>query len=137
MYHESQTISGIVCMKTCTALLLLHSHTTANRNLPWFIRQCGVIEKYHRAFQLSRVHLIHSNVNTCTVGAPVAQWAKRWPTDLADRFRSPLEAKRSSIAHSSFISKLPSPCYDRNTVEKDEKLHVIHLYMYSRYDPRQ
>ena len=27
------------------------------------------------------------------IGAPVAQWVKRWPTDLADRVRSPLEAK--------------------------------------------
>ena len=29
------------------------------------------------------------------VGAPVAQWVKRWPTDLVDRVRSPLEAKSS------------------------------------------
>ena len=29
------------------------------------------------------------------LGAPVAQWVKRWPTDLADRVRSPLEAKSS------------------------------------------
>ena len=28
-------------------------------------------------------------------GAVVAQWGKRWPTDLADRVRSPLEAKSS------------------------------------------
>ena len=27
--------------------------------------------------------------------APVAQWVKRWPTDLADRVRSPLVAKSS------------------------------------------
>ena len=26
-------------------------------------------------------------------GAPVAMWFKRWPTDLADRVRVPLEAK--------------------------------------------
>ena len=26
---------------------------------------------------------------------PVAQWVKRWPTDKADRIRSPLEAKSS------------------------------------------
>ena len=25
--------------------------------------------------------------------APVAQWVKRWPTDLGDQVRSPLEAK--------------------------------------------
>ena len=28
-------------------------------------------------------------------GAPVAQWVKRWPTDLADRVRSSLEMKSS------------------------------------------
>ena len=28
-------------------------------------------------------------------GAPVAQWFKRWPTDLADRVRSSLEVKSS------------------------------------------
>ena len=27
--------------------------------------------------------------------SPVAHWVKRWPTDLADRDRSPLEAKTS------------------------------------------
>ena len=31
----------------------------------------------------------------CSVGAPVAQLVKRWPTDLADLVRSPLEAKSS------------------------------------------
>ena len=29
------------------------------------------------------------------IGAQVAQRVKRWPTDLADRVRSPLEAKSS------------------------------------------
>ena len=29
------------------------------------------------------------------LGAPVSQWAKRWPTDLADRVRSSLEVKSS------------------------------------------
>ena len=28
-------------------------------------------------------------------GAPVAQWVKRWPTDLAGRVRSSLEVKSS------------------------------------------
>ena len=27
--------------------------------------------------------------------APIAQWVKRWPTDLADRVRSSLEVKSS------------------------------------------
>ena len=31
----------------------------------------------------------------CVVGDPVARWIKRWPTYLADRVRSPLEAKYS------------------------------------------
>ena len=29
------------------------------------------------------------------MGAQVAQWVKRWPTDLADRVRSSLEVKSS------------------------------------------
>ena len=37
--------------------------------------------------------LIWSTANT--YGAPVAQWVKRWPTDLADRVRSSLEVKSS------------------------------------------
>ena len=28
-------------------------------------------------------------------GSPVTQWVKRWPTDLADRVRVPLEVKFS------------------------------------------
>ena len=28
-------------------------------------------------------------------GVPVAEWAKRWPANLADRVRFPLEAKSS------------------------------------------
>ena len=34
---------------------------------------------------------------TTDMGAPVAQWVKRRPTDLADRVRSPLEAKSSQL----------------------------------------
>ena len=34
------------------------------------------------------------NDSSITVlGAPVAQWVNRWPTDLADQVRVPLEAK--------------------------------------------
>ena len=33
--------------------------------------------------------------NAASPGAPVAQWVKRWPTDLADRVRSSLEVKSS------------------------------------------
>ena len=29
------------------------------------------------------------------MGSPVAQWVKRWPTDLADRVRSLFHAKSS------------------------------------------
>ena len=30
-------------------------------------------------------------------GAPVAQWVKRWPTDLADRVQSSLKVKSSQL----------------------------------------
>ena len=47
------------------------------------------------------------------IRAPVAQWVKRWPTDLADRVRSSLEVKsqlkRSSIAYSLSLSSEHRP----------------------------
>ena len=42
-------------------------------------------------------------------GAPVAQWVKRWPTDLADRVRASLTCTRSSIAHSLSIASKHHP----------------------------
>ena len=36
-----------------------------------------------------------NNNNNNFLGAPVAQWVKRWLTDLADRVRFPHEAKSS------------------------------------------
>ena len=45
-------------------------------------------------------------------GAPVVQWVKRWPTDLADRLRPPFEAKFSqpgSIAHRLSLSTSHRP----------------------------
>ena len=38
---------------------------------------------------------LFSNQNSLLKGAPVAQWVKRWLTDLADRVRSSLEVKSS------------------------------------------
>ena len=35
------------------------------------------------------------NAATFIANFPVAQWVKRWPTDLADRVRSPPEVKSS------------------------------------------
>ena len=41
------------------------------------------------------LHCLHTGFSYKKVGAPVAQWVKCWPTDLADRFRSSLEVKSS------------------------------------------
>ena len=46
-------------------------------------------------------------------GGPVTQWVKHWPTDLADRVPSPLEAKSSQPQMElhytqPFIFNLPS-----------------------------
>ena len=43
------------------------------------------------------VHLVYGAplLALVSLGAPVAQWVKRWPTDLADRVRSSLEVKSS------------------------------------------
>ena len=38
---------------------------------------------------------VHTHLLTKRPGAPVAQWVKRWPTDLADRVRFSLEVKSS------------------------------------------
>ena len=51
-------------------------------NVTRFSDQPKMLEKYSFTF-------------LTMLGAPVAQWVKRWPTDLADRVRSPLEAKSS------------------------------------------
>ena len=50
-------------------------------------------------------------------GAPVSQWIKRWPTDLADRVRSSLEVKSSQPetefhCTQPFIIIRTSSCYD-------------------------
>ena len=64
-------------------------------------------------------------------GALVAQWVKRWPTDLEDQVRALLKAKSSQPktefhCTQSFIINLPSSWNDWNTVEKDVKSQVIH-----------
>ena len=59
------------------------------------------------------------------LGAPVAQWVKRWPTDLAVPSSIPTRGKISSTVKGGckqpFIINLSSSWYDWNTVEK-----VIH-----------
>ena len=48
----------------------------------------------------SKVMLIDRSDMTTAVyrrGAPIAEWVKRWPTDLADQVRSPLKAKSSLL----------------------------------------
>ena len=39
-------------------------------------------------------------------GAPVAQWFKRWPTDLVDRVRILLEVKSSQPFYNPFIEHI-------------------------------
>ena len=41
------------------------------------------------------ISYMSSSLFSAALGAPVAQWVKRWPTDLADRVRSSLEVKSS------------------------------------------
>ena len=36
-----------------------------------------------------------NNITITRIGALVAQWVKRWPTDLMDQVQSPPEAKSS------------------------------------------
>ena len=46
---------------------------------------------------LKRTKKMKSSIHSAVlqIGAPVAHWVKRWPTDLADRVRSSLEVKSS------------------------------------------
>ena len=55
------------------------------------------ITYWHRikARRPSKYPLHQSLCFSILLGAPVAQWVKRWPTDLADRVRSSLEVKSS------------------------------------------
>ena len=68
-------------------------------------------QKSGQAFLMMYVYFSYHVLSSLERGAPVAQWVKRWPTDLADGVRSSLEVKildrkRSSIAHSlSFSSE--------------------------------
>ena len=64
-------------------------------------------------------------------GAPVAQWVKRWPTDLAVTSSIPARDRIFSSLngvplHTAFIINLLSSWYDWNTIEKDVKSQVIH-----------
>ena len=43
------------------------------------------------------------------IGAPVAQWVKRWPTDLAVPSSSPARGEIFSTAHSLSLSSVHRP----------------------------
>ena len=63
-------------------------------------------------------------------GALLAQWVKRWPTDIVVPGSSPAQGEIFSTVngvplHQPFIVFSPSSWYDRNTVEKDVNLQVI------------
>ena len=46
-------------------------------------------------WKLNIYNIIDRRISFYSQGAPVAQWVKRWSTDLADRVRSSLEVKSS------------------------------------------
>ena len=71
-----------------------------------------------------------------TDGAPVAQWVKRRPTDLADRVRSRsrrnlLNRKRSSVAHSLSLSTSRRPDIPetllKRTLNRKSSIHLCTL----------
>ena len=74
--------------------------------------------------------------------APVAQWVNHWPTDIADRVRSLLEAKSSqpetgSIAHSLSLSTTHRPDMTKILLKKTYKSHVFHPYSKGRDSPQK
>ena len=71
----------------------------------------------------------------CNEGAPVAQWVKRWPADLAVPIlrRNLLNRKRDPIAHSLSLSSAHRPVMTeiQCAVEKDvltdhPSIHTLH-----------
>ena len=67
-----------------------------NSTLP---KQCqrsrSVLQDGSKTFELFWKEKTLSYNRRNTVGTPVAELVKHWPTDLADRVRSPLEEKSS------------------------------------------
>ena len=57
-------------------------------------RLSGLLTKINQPEYTGQGHIIVITIHQ-QLGAPVSQWVKRWPTDLADRVRSPLGAKSS------------------------------------------
>ena len=67
------------------------------------------------------------------IRAPVAQWVKRWPTDLAvPSLKSPAQGKIFSIAHSLSLS--PVDCPDMTEIlwkwTYSRKSSIIHCLFY-------
>ena len=75
------------------------------RVITFWAHTCNVIDNEHVNnsfcyrnnvhFESDKSPFIRSVGSGMYVGAPVAQWVKHWPTDLADRVRSSLEVKSS------------------------------------------
>ena len=68
-------------------LTLLHSEWPKLYGVLAILTEIG-LKSNHDTFEL---------ISCSLLGAPVAQWVKRWPTDLADRVRSSLKVKSSQL----------------------------------------
>ena len=85
-----------------------------------------------KIFSIWTMHIYRSRIFLLkTSGAPVAQWVKRWPTDLAVPGSIPACAEIFPTVNGvpfaqPFIINLSSSWYDWNTVKKDVKSQVIH-----------
>ena len=86
---------------------LLHTEVEAFNFMSFTDMRNGILHswschmKFTKLAESSFIYFI-LNDHSCNIyltsllkRAPVAQWVKRWPTDLAYRVRSPLEAKSS------------------------------------------
>ena len=84
------------------SLTLLHSERPKLQTILAILSAIGLKERIRPKSRFFKCKFFSFKTNTfwnhrsCFLcGAPVAQWVKRWPTDLADRVRSTLEAKSS------------------------------------------
>ena len=74
------------------------TYVSTGTSTPQGEQLCQIIFKsMHKCIRYGPDKLTLRPFHHLILGAPVAQWVKRWPTDLADRVRSSLEVKSSQL----------------------------------------
>ena len=118
--HRNALLNSLVCLDwngvlrkpVFTRVQTAHNHSGRARENAFYV--CALWEE-----------IVH--MHTCRrfrAEAPVAQWLKRWPTDLAVPSSSP--ARCEIFCTQPFIIIHILSWYDCNTIEKDVKSQITH-----------